>query len=189
MVYCHECGREVSEHTKFCPECGTNLQADGQDAVEETENRQGATPNGASATTTASEETVQDDGLDTGRAIASGVMGIIVGAVVAFAFTNVGGVAVWFLITLAGVGYFLYSKQETVKLVIGMGLYITALWMPLAPIIFYIPLAGSADTETAAGAGQAVGSVLGMFIYGFIGLIIGLVLAVIGYFIRKGERE
>lgn len=136
MSYCPECGEEVEEDAQFCPECGTNLQADSEDPVE-------TTVNGEAATATTTEEAVEEDGLETGRAIASGVMGIIVGAVVAFAFTNIGGSSILFIISLAGVGYFLYSRQETVKLVVGMGLYITALWMPLAPIIFYMGLLGS----------------------------------------------
>lgn len=183
MSYCPECGSEINEDAKFCPDCGTSLQSDSENVNDSSSNGEVAT----SKQTSGIEE--EQNELDTGRVIASGVMGLVVGAVVAFAFTNIGGSSVLFLITLAGVGYFLYTNQETIRLVIGMGLYITALWMPLAPIIFYIPLAGNANSETAAGAGQAIGSVLGMFIYGFIGLIIGVVLAAIGYFVRKGERE
>lgn len=177
MSYCPECGTEVQTDAKFCSDCGTSIQPSGNEVEDVSE--------------ISDDELTQetDDGIDTGRAIASGLMGVLVGAVVAFAFTNVGGSGILFLITLVGVGYFLYSKQETVKLATGMGLYITALWMPLAPIIFYIPLAGSASSETAAGAGQAMGSILGMFIYGFIGLIIGGVLAAVGYFLRKNEHE
>lgn len=180
MSYCQECGTEVDEESQFCPECGVSLHSDAEEST---------AANGGMAATESTGEIEEDETLDTGRAIASGVMGLIVGAVVAFAFSNVGGGAFWFLITLVGVGYFLYSRQETVKLVVGMGMYITALWMPLAPIIFYIPMVGKANSETAAGAGQAIGSILGMFIYGFIGLIIGLVLAAVGYFLRRGERE
>lgn len=182
MSYCGECGTEVEEQAQFCPECGTDLSdTDVTDAT--------ADGGAATSTTSASVDETKDDGIDTGRAIASGVMGAIVGAVVAFAFTNFGGSSILFFITLAGVGYFLYDRQETTKLAIGMGLYITALWMPLSPILFYIPTAGQANTDTAAGAGAALGSVFGMFIYGFIGLILGVVLAAVGYFIRKGERE
>lgn len=181
-VYCPECGTETDGDSQFCPECGIDLQTDNDSTAE-------PSANGGTTTATVSEETTEEDGLDTSRAIVSGVMGILVGAVVAFAFTNIGGGSFLFLITAVGVGYFLYSRQETVRLAVGMGLYLTGLLMPLAPIIFYIPLAGGANSETAAGAGQAIGSVLGMFIYGFIGLIIGLVLIAAGYFIRKGERE
>lgn len=177
MTYCPECGNEVEDGTKFCPNCGSGLETDGGVA------------NSPNEPETADAIEQENEGIDTGRAIASVGMGVLVGAVVAFAFSNFGAAPFWFAIAVAGVGYFLYSRQETPKLAVGMGLYITALWMPLAPIIFYVGLLGGANTDTAAGAGAAIGSVLGMFIYGFIGLILGLVLAAIGYFVRKGERN
>lgn len=181
MAYCPECGTEVSADAQFCPDCGTGLQSEEQGENQPTHE--------AGESESVEGATSDDEGIDTGRAVVSGVMGIIVGAIVAFAFTNIGGSSILFVVTVLGVGYFLYSREKTGKAAVGMGLYITALWMPLAPIIFYIPLAGGANPDTAAGAGQAIGSVLGMFIYGFIGLIIGLILAVIGYFLRRGEGE
>lgn len=180
MAYCPECGTEVGADTRFCPDCGTELRS-AELGDEQSSQQLGESKDVEGATS--------GEGIEVGRAIASGVMGIVVGAIVAFAFTNIGGASILFLVTLVGVGYFLYSREKTTKAAVGMGLYITALWMPLAPIIFYIPLAGGANPDTAAGAGQAIGSVLGMFIYGFIGLIIGLILAVIGYFLRRGEGE
>jgi tetrahydromethanopterin S-methyltransferase subunit F len=179
MSYCPDCGEELADGVKFCSNCGIEI-----DPETDTESVETAVSDAEEA----DQVTEADDGLDTGRAITSGVMGILVGAVVAFAFTNIGGTSILFIISLLGVGYFLYSREETIKLVAGTGLYIMAIWMPLSPILFYIPLAGAADQNTAAGAGQAIGSVFGMFIYGFIGLIIGLVLAAVGYFLRKGER-
>ena len=118
-------------------------------------------------------------------------MAVIVGAVVTFGFSNVGGgvirVLVYFLVTFMSVGYFLYSKQETVKLVVGMGLYITAIWMPLVPIILYAPLVvGSANSNVDLWGFLWVGSYI--IIFGFIGTIIGVILVVIGYFIRNHER-
>lgn len=180
MSYCPDCGTEVIEEAQFCSNCGATLQSSTEES---------SSPSVDNTKTKTENSESDGEGIETGRAIASGVMGLIVGVVVALAFTNFGGSSILFLITVIGVTYYLYSRQETIKLATGMGLYITALWMPLAPIIFYLPLAGSANSETAAGAGQAIGSVLGMFLYGFIGLIIGLVLAAIGYFVRKGERE
>lgn len=181
MSYCAECGTEIVESSKFCPDCGANIQGD-------IENNDTSQFDEEPTTATTSEDAVEESGLDTKRAIVSGIMGVIVGAVVAFAFTNIGGGSFLFLITTLGVGYYLYKRQKTVRNATGMGLYITALLMPLSPIIFYIPLAGGAESGTAAGAGQAIGSIFGMFIYGFIGLILGLVLAVIGYFARKGGK-
>jgi hypothetical protein len=181
MSYCPECGADLREGSKFCPDCGNDLNSDTTETDTSSDEDLGTADPSVDAT--------EKSSLDTGRAIASGIMALLVGAIVAFAFSNFGGSSFWFLITFVGVGYFLYSREETGKLAFGMGMYIAALWMPLAPIIFYIPVAGGANADTAAGAGQAIGSVLGMFIYGFIGLIIGLVFAVIGYFVRKGESE
>jgi hypothetical protein len=180
MPYCPECGTELPSEASFCSECGTSVSF-GSGVPDPS-----ATSEGGGGGRT---QTQTDEDLDTDRAVISVVMGVIVGAIVAFAFTNVGGALIFFIITIGGVAYYLYQTQETNRLAAGMGLYITALWMPLAPIIFYIPLAGGANTDTARGTGEAIGSVLGMFIYGFIGLILGIVIAAVGYFLRKGERE
>ncbi|MFB6284204.1 MAG: zinc-ribbon domain-containing protein [Halobacteria archaeon] len=180
MSYCPECGAEVSEKAKFCSECGGSLTSEAEKTEE-------ASIEDRSVNTRSPEQTVEDKGIHTNLAIASGVMGFIVGLVVAFAFTNFGGGPFWFLITLGGVGYFLYRRKESVKKTVGMGLYILALWMPLSPILFYLGLAGSATTDTARGAGTMIGSILGMFVYGFIGIIIGLVFAAIGYYLRRSE--
>jgi hypothetical protein len=147
---------------------------------------------GWETTTTVSKEPAKEDGLDTRRAMASGVMGMIVGAVVTYSFTNIGGGPIWFslcfLITLSGVGYFLYSRQETTKLVVGMGLYIMALWMPLAPIILYVPLVAEiANSDIGSWGALWVGIYIPIYAFG--GTIIGLMLASIGYVIRDGERE
>ena len=143
------------------------------------------------ATPTISKESAKEDGVDTGRAIAAGVMGLIVGAVVTYSFSNIGGGPIWFLlcfsITLAGVGYVLYSRQETTKLVVGMGLYITALWMPLAPIILIVPLVAEiVHSDTALWGALWAGMYIPIYAFG--GTIIGLMLASIGYVIRDGER-
>jgi hypothetical protein len=113
-------------------------------------------------------------------------MGTIVGGVVAFASRSVGWEPIWFVITLAGVGYFLYSTQETVKLVVGMGLYTTALCLPFAPVVLFVPSVVALMNANSRGALW-----IGMYvvIYAFIGTIVGLMLASIGYVIRNGERE
>jgi len=147
---------------------------------------------GAETTTVSKDPPEEEDELDTRRAIAAGIMGIIVGAIVTFAFTNIGRGPIWFsvcfFITFTGVGYLLYSRQETTKLVVGMGLYITAPWMPLVPIMLYMPLIlWSANSNVGLWGVLWVG--LYMILFAGIGTLIGGILAVIGYFIRKGERE
>ena len=183
MPSCPECDTEIDGDSQFCPKCGTDVRPDAGD-------RDWISSNEDVATATVSKEYVKNE-LDIKRAIAAGIMATIVGAVVAFGFSNVGGgiirVFVYFLITFTSVGYFLYSKQETVKLVVGMGLYITAIWMPLVPIILYAPLVvGSANSNVDLWGFLWVG--LYMIIFGFIGTIIGVILVVIGYFIRNHER-
>jgi len=184
MPSCPECDTEIDGDSQFCPKCGTGVRPDAGD-------RDCISSNEDVATATVSKEYVKN-GLDVKRATAAGIMAMIVGAVVAFGFSNVGGgvirVLIYFLVTFMSVGYFLYTKQETVKLVVGMGLYITAIWMPLVPIILYAPLVvGSASSNVDLWGFLWVG--LYMIIFGFIGTIIGVILVVIGYFIRNHERE
>jgi hypothetical protein len=139
------------------------------------------------ATPTVSKESAKEDGVDTERVISAGVMGTIVGGVVAFASMGVGWEPIWFAITLAGVGYFLYSTQETVKLVVGMGLYTTALCLPFVPFVLYVP--GLVGLWNANSIDVLALTAIWVPIYAFGGTIVGLMLASIGYVIRNGERE
>ncbi|MDG5818955.1 hypothetical protein [Natronococcus sp. A-GB7] len=126
-----------------------------------------------------------EDGIDTILAVVSVGMGLIVGMLVALAFAEIGGFAFWFLVTIVGVSYYLYSRKESPRSAIGSGLYITAIWLILAPLLFYMGLAGGADPDTAAGTGQAVGSILGMVVWGFIGLLLAIVVGAVGYFVNR----
>lgn len=172
MAYCSDCGAEVAQDAAFCPECGSDT---GQEVPEEPGEE-------------LEEDAEAEEGFNTKRGIAAGVMGLLVGAVVAFAFTNFGGSGILFVITLIGVGYYLYSRKNSARSAIGSGLYILALWILVSPILFYIPIVGGADTETAAGAGQAIGGTLGIVIWGFVGLLIAIVVAAVGYFINRGAE-
>lgn len=170
MAYCSDCGAEVGKDVSFCPECGTET---GEEIPEEPHEE-------------LDKDAETEEGFNTKRGIAAGVMGLLVGAVVAFAFTNFGGAGILFVITLVGVSYYLYDRKKSPRSAIGSGLYILALWILVSPILFYIPVIGNADTDTAAGAGQAIGGTLGIFIWGFVGLIIAIVVAAIGYFVNRG---
>ncbi|WP_244531643.1 hypothetical protein [Halogranum amylolyticum] len=125
-------------------------------------------------------------GFQTARGVTAGIMGLLVGAVVAFAFTNIGGSSVLFLITFAGVSYYLYDRKHSARTALGSGLYILALWILAAPIMFYIPIIGGANTETAAGSGAAIGGALGILIWGFAGLLVAVIVAAVGYFVNRG---
>lgn len=176
MSYCSSCGSEIATQNDYCSECGAPVD---DNQVSEREKAANADPTSA---------TDDSSGIDAGRGIISGFMGIIVGAIGAFGFSNIGGGSIIFFLLAAGSGYFIYTRQESKKLATGMGLYLTAILAPLSPILFYIPLIGGSNTETAAGAGAAIGGILGIFIYGVIGLILGIVLFASGYLLRKGER-
>jgi hypothetical protein len=114
-------------------------------------------------------------------------MGTIVGGVVAFASRSVSWEPIWFVITLAGVGYFLYSTQETVKLVVGMGLYTTAFCLPFVPFVLFVPAVVEFWNANSIG-GALIGTIY-ILIYALGSTIIVLMLASIGYVIRNGERE
>lgn len=187
MTYCSECGTDVGD-AKFCPECGTEVntatERPGDIDLEETGLSTGGTETDDELDEDADEE--PDEGIQVGHIAASLVMALLVGAIVAFAFTNIGGSAILFFVTLGGVTYYLYDRKQSARSAVGSGLYIFALWLPMSPILFYIPLMGSAEEGTAEGAGQMVGSVLGMVIWGFVFFLIGLVVFAIGYFVNRG---
>lgn len=169
MVYCGECGDEVAKSQDFCPNCGEQLQSVTAES-------------GSTGTDT-------ESGFKTTVAITAVLMGILVGAVVAFAFSNIGGSSILFVVTVGGIGYWLYRNSQIPSEAIGSGLYVFALWLILSPILFYIPVIGGANTETAAGTGAALGGIFGIFIYGFIALIIALVAAAVGYFSNKRAKK
>jgi len=69
MVHCTDCGTELQSSVKFCPECGTEVAAGSPDE-------------------TTGDGELSTEGFQTKQAIAAGVMGLLVGAVVAFSFVR-----------------------------------------------------------------------------------------------------
>lgn len=120
--------------------------------------------------------------------VAAGIMGLIIGGVLALMFSNIGGSGIVFLVGLVGGTYYLYQKPLP-SAAVGTGLYISAALLVLTPIIFYVPMFMGAEEGTAEGAGQAVGSVLGLLIWGFVFFLIGLVVFVTGYFVNRRARR
>lgn len=114
------------------------------------------------------------------------LMGIVVGALCAWALSGMGLGLVGFLAGGALSWYHLMHRQNG-WLVAGRGTHISAVVMFFLPLLFYIPsLFASAGTETAAGAGAFVGSFLGIIIWG---IVFGF-LGVVGYlFNRKGNAK
>lgn len=188
MTYCSECGHDAGD-AKFCPECGAEVNATSE--TSDTDRAVGLDETGLSTGEADTDDELgeDDEGIDVKLLTVSAIMALFVGALVAFAFTNIGGASFIFFVTLAGVTYYLYDRKQSARSAIGSGLYIFALWLPLAPILFYLPLMGSAEEGTAEGAGQMIGSVLGMVIWGFVFFLIALVVFAVGYFVNRGVDD
>lgn len=113
------------------------------------------------------------------------IMGLIIGFFAAWATLNIGPVAgIAFLIGLVGGSYYVYTKPSA-SAGIGSGLYITALLMVLTPLGFYLPTVIGGTDDTATGAGQFIGSLLGLVIWGFVFLLFAIVTAAIGYYFKR----
>lgn len=129
------------------------------------------------------------DGISWKMALTGGVMGLIIGGFAAWATLNLGIAIIVFAVGLLGGEYYLYRKRIPSE-AIGSGLYITALVMILTPIMFYIPTILSSSEETSAeAAGTFIGSIAGLFIWGFVFLILAVVTAAIGYFFKRRAKK
>lgn len=143
------------------------------------------------AQTTAEETTVDKFKPDSWAVFGTAVLlGLIIGGFAAWATATL-GVAPWaFLIGFAG-GTVYLDKKHIPSEAAGSGLYITALLMILTPILFYLPnIVGAEEAETAEEIGLAVGSVLGLVIWGFVFFLLAIVTGGIGYaFKRRAENK
>lgn len=183
MVYCSDCGREVAIEASFCSNCGTEIDHPNvnTDSVP-TENNstidefdQVPEKNSAESSDEVSSSNIEPKQLG----VATG-MSLIVGLQVALGFAELGGGGFLFIVTLVGVSGYLYQQTDSPKHAFGTGLYIVAAWFILAPLLFYLGLAGQNQNEFAA-----IGAILGMVIFGFIGLLFAIVSGGLGYFINS----
>lgn len=128
-------------------------------------------------------------GISWRMAVTGGIMGLIVGGFAAWATLNLGVAAIAFAIGFLGGGYYLYRKRIPSE-AIGSGLYITALVMLLTPILFYIPtILSSSEGTDAEAAGTFIGSIAGLFIWGFVFIVLAIVTGAIGYFFKRRARR
>ena len=206
MTYCTNCGTKVADSDNYCGECGAEISSESTESKSWTEmseqsddDTEALTPAFTKKHDSQSESDVEskkgdgeegtgpdlvEDDIDLGRVGVAGFFGIVVGLLVGLAFAEIAGSALPFIITIFGVGLYLYREYESKRNIASTGLYITAVWLILTPIVFYIGIIGSANPDTAGGSAQAVGGLLGMFVNGFIGLLLALPTAGVGYFIR-----
>lgn len=183
MPYCTDCGEEINSDASFCPSCGEEVGESKTETTEEidtdsiVENRWETTDESTKSVIETGSEEVQWNQL-----IASGIVGLFVGFQIVFAFSgaDAGINGVLFIGTFTGVTSFLYYRTDSSKESLATGLYIIAAWFILVPLIFYLVVAGQSPNQFAA-----VGAVLGMVIYGFIGLLLAIVTAGVGYFVNS----
>lgn len=183
-MYCSECGNEISDDNKFCPECGAEMStkmtsvSEEDTAVNDEKNPQ--------------PDQVTEDGLLAGfswkMGITATVLGLIIGGFAAWATANLGISTIAFVIAFSAGTYYLYKKPIP-SAAIGSGLYITSLVAVLTPITFYLPTVLGDQPEGLEGAGTFIGGLLGLVIWGFIFVIIAVVIAAIGYFFNKRAKS
>lgn len=125
-------------------------------------------------------------------AITAAIMAILVGSAAGFAFIGFGDIAgVAFVIGLVGAAYTTYNKRLPSE-AIGSGLYMTSLLILAAPILYYLPIImrDRGEETTFAEAGSFIGGVLGLLIWGFVALLVSIVIAGIGYLSkRRAEKK
>ena len=181
--YCSECGSEISD-VNFCPDCGTKIQKQTTDSVDSAD----------------SEDTIDVDELDepTGydkykpKSVLVGIAAFCTAIIVGFT----GYMAIFslwesgWLFLLVFMSAFVYlSQQDYPSEAIGIGLYISALFVLLFPVIFYIDMIVAAEGQ-AGGEFAQLGGIFGLFIWGIIGLIMAIIVAGIGYlFNRRAKKQ
>jgi hypothetical protein len=175
MSFCTDCGTELSDGVAYCPDCGT--------AVDDTPTESAGDADDGTADLDGTYIEEGKDKTSWGIVITAAIIGLLPGLLLAWGFTNIGGSGIVFLIGWIGAAVYLRNKR-LVSEAAGAGLYITALLLPLVPILFYVPTLGS-DPQTASETGMVIGSFIGMFVYAIVFAIIGVILAAIGYFLKK----
>jgi hypothetical protein len=117
------------------------------------------------------------------------VLALLIGGIAAWATANLGLAPIAFIVAFALAAYYLYQKPLP-SAAISAGLYILALELILTPILFYVPVIfESSEGESAEAVGTFAGSVMGLVIWGFVFLLIAIVVAAIGWFSGKRARK
>lgn len=183
-TYCPSCGEELAEDASFCSNCGAEI-GDVSSPTEEFDTQSNRIETGSDV-----EGWKQYLPQSWRIGIAGVAFGFLIGFLIAWALVEIGGSGIGFLIGLIGGTLYLWQKQ-TATGAIGSGLYISALIMILVPILFYGGTLADVgeDPQTAEEAGMAIGSVMGLVIWGFVFFLLAIVVAAIGYFFKKREKK
>lgn len=188
MSYCQDCGAAVKAGDAFCAGCGVGLDSPADLAESPSHEIPDTQPQKRS--------TEREDGGFLGRATPTSkktaVSGLVFGLSIGFlllwglAETNAG--ALGFLSGFVLGTLYLWSRPTTHHTV-ASGLFITAVVLVFVPILFYIPVIAGAETDTATGAGEQLGGILGLFIWTVVFFIIAIVIAAVGRAVKNRAPE
>lgn len=146
----------------------------------------------ASSDHTAADDVIEEqatDGISWSMLVTAGIFGLLIGGIAAWATANLEIAAYAFVVMALGSGYWLYQKPIP-SAAISVGLYVLALELVLTPVLFYVPeILGSSEGESAEAAGAFIGSIMGLFIWGFAFFVIALVIAAIGWFTGRRAKK
>lgn len=114
-------------------------------------------------------------------------MGVIIGGLLALVFTNIGGSVLMFVVGLVA-GTIYLARKPLPAAALGTALYISVGLLVLYPVFLYVPMLMGVETGTAEGAGTFIGSIVGLFLWGFVFLLVALVVFTTGYFLNRRAR-
>jgi positive regulator of sigma E activity len=176
MVYCSECGEEVSADAAFCQECGAEL------APQET-------PKTESTTDVESEADIEHN--DTGDGIEWRLVGAAIllglfpafGAYVGVSIAAFDAVGIVFVIALPVFAYLLYQRP-TVKAMAGGMFFWLSIETFLTPVMLLIYTFVFASQTPMTGAGQA-GAAIGGIILVVVAFVVGVPVGVVFYLLSS----
>lgn len=174
--FCQLCGAQLIEDANFCPGCGADLEVANEVETPDTE------------------DLPESGGPTWGKhlpeswqiALGGTLMGLVVGGLVAWGLTNIGGSVGGFIVGWVAVTLYLWEKPTGAG-TIGSGLYIAALLLVLVPLFFYAPYLAEDDPQTAEEVGMAIGGIIGLFVWTVVFAIIAVVIGAMGYYFKRRQ--
>lgn len=188
MVYCSECGMEVSSDAAFCQGCGTELELQREEMGDDP-NAELQTDEGTEAEfpgedpADAPPAEVEEEGVDWSHAAAATAFAIIpaFGAYMGVSIAASDAVGWVFLLGIPAFAYLLYQRPTAKRMAGGMCFWL-AVESFLTPVFLLIYAIGFASSETTTAAGQA-GAAIGGFILVGVAFVVGVPVGIVFYLI------
>ena len=176
--YCQDCGTKVNAADGFCSDCGAELRTSAT-----------STDAGGGGTSADNQGIIERAKPTSAKTAVTGILfGLVIGVLIAWGLNEVGGAGAGFCIGFVAGTLYIWNKPSTHHSV-ASGLYVSAALLVFIPIMIYFPMIDAANSETARGAGEVIGGVLGLFIYTVVFAIIAAVIGLVGRSIKKRAPE